>query len=324
MRAVVPVLAAPSQRPRQCHASAVRLPNGLAVRVASGSDWRLLYDEVFVQRCYAQHGVSLRPGDVVLDAGANVGLAALSFARAVAPAGVVVACEPAPPAFDALTANLVAHCGPAATWAGAADVRPRRLALGAEPGEAQMTVYPRASGWSTLRPDASENRRNLGAFVASAPDSALLAAAHPLLRPAAGLLLRLRLPSRLLSAAGSVVATALSAGEYSVSVRVATVSGLLRDEGLAGDVALLKVDVERSELAVLSGVEARDWPRIRQVVVEVHDDGGGGEGGAEEGGGGRLAAVVGLLRTVARFPAVTPVQHAPLRGTNLWTVYAVR
>jgi hypothetical protein len=36
-------------------------------------------------------------------------------------------------------------------------------------------------------------------------------------------------------------------------------------------VDLLKVDVERAELQVLEGVAARDWPAIRQVVLEVRD-----------------------------------------------------
>ena len=35
-------------------------------------------------------------------------------------------------------------------------------------------------------------------------------------------------------------------------------------------VALLKVDVEGSEVDVLEGVEDADWPRLRQVVVETH------------------------------------------------------
>ncbi|WP_334725440.1 hypothetical protein [Nostoc sp.] len=31
------------------------------------------------------------------------------------------------------------------------------------------------------------------------------------------------------------------------------------------------MDVERSELDVLLGIEEQDWPKIKQVVVEVHD-----------------------------------------------------
>jgi hypothetical protein len=37
-------------------------------------------------------------------------------------------------------------------------------------------------------------------------------------------------------------------------------------------VDLLKIDVERAELDVLLGIDERDWPRIRQIVAEVHED----------------------------------------------------
>jgi Methyltransferase FkbM domain len=45
---------------------------------------------------------------------------------------------------------------------------------------------------------------------------------------------------------------------------------VLREESL-DHVDLLKIDVEKSELDVLHGIAETDWPRIRQVVSEVHD-----------------------------------------------------
>src|SRR5262249_12272544 len=36
-------------------------------------------------------------------------------------------------------------------------------------------------------------------------------------------------------------------------------------------VDLLKIDVEKSEFEVLEGIEEEHWPKICQVVVEVHD-----------------------------------------------------
>lgn len=48
----------------------------------------------------------LRPGDQVLDIGANIGYHALRWARHVGPAGRVFAFEPAPPNYAALLANL--------------------------------------------------------------------------------------------------------------------------------------------------------------------------------------------------------------------------
>jgi len=49
------------------------------------------------------------PGDVVLDLGANCGLAALSFSTAVGSSGLVIALEPDPLNYDALLENLSAH-----------------------------------------------------------------------------------------------------------------------------------------------------------------------------------------------------------------------
>src|SRR5262249_60403938 len=49
-----------------------------------------------------------------------------------------------------------------------------------------------------------------------------------------------------------------------------TVSEIIREQQVP-HIDLLKVDVEKAELDVLEGIEATDWPRIRQVVVEVHD-----------------------------------------------------
>lgn len=81
-----------------------------------------------------------------------------------------------------------------------------------------------------------------------------------------------------LSAAALADATATSA-----SVPATTVSELLRTWQVAS-VDLLKVDVEGDELNVLRGVRAADWPRVAQVVCEVHDV------------HGRLARVLSLLR----------------------------
>ena len=40
--------------------------------------------------------------------------------------------------------------------------------------------------------------------------------------------------------------------------------------GAHGEVGLLKLDVEGSEVEVLRGIEEEDWPRLQQVVVETH------------------------------------------------------
>ena len=50
-----------------------------------------------------------RPGDTVLDVGANIGIFSLWASERVGPSGRVVAVEPLPPIFDALVHNVAAH-----------------------------------------------------------------------------------------------------------------------------------------------------------------------------------------------------------------------
>jgi FkbM family methyltransferase len=68
----------------------------------------------------------LRPGDVFVDVGANMGYTALLAARAVGSTGAVVAFEPAPGTFAKLTANLALNPG--------ANVRAVESAVGAREG----------------------------------------------------------------------------------------------------------------------------------------------------------------------------------------------
>ena len=77
-------------------------------------------------------------------------------------------------------------------------------------------------------------------------------------------------------------------------------------------VDMLKIDVERAELAVLHGIADSDWPKIRQIVVEVHDI------------DGRLAEVKGLLTEHAGFQVTAVEQDINLRGSTLYNIYAIR
>ena len=88
-----------------------------------------------------------------------------------------------------------------------------------------------------------------------------------------------------------------------------TLSDVLARESLDA-VDLLKIDVEKAELDVLRGIEAPDWRRIRQVVVEVHDE------------AGRLAAIVAMLEQHGFM--TTTAQDPIMRGTAVWLVYARR
>ncbi|MEL6476058.1 MAG: FkbM family methyltransferase [Pseudomonadota bacterium] len=72
----------------------------------------------------------LRPGDVVVDAGANIGAHAIPFARKVGPEGRVFAFEPQPRIHDLLTVNAFMN--------GLGNVVPILAGLGAAPGHARF------------------------------------------------------------------------------------------------------------------------------------------------------------------------------------------
>ena len=76
--------------------------------------------------------------------------------------------------------------------------------------------------------------------------------------------------------------------KQTVTCELWTLSGFLRRYDVRR-VDLLKIDAEQSERHILAGLAEKDWPKVRQVIVEVHE--------GEEA----TRAVVGLL-LVARRP----------------------
>ena len=94
-----------------------------------------------------------------------------------------------------------------------------------------------------------------------------------------------------------------------LSCDLRTLSSALAEEGIEV-VDLLKVDVERAELEVLNGIDERDWPRIRQVVAEVHDQ------------GSRVEAIEAALRRHGF--AVAVEQDSGMSGTDVHMLYARR
>jgi FkbM family methyltransferase len=190
--------------------------------------------EVFDDRTYLRHGVEVRPGDVVFDVGANVGVAATFFA-AECGASVVHSFEPVGPVFEILADN-VEHLE---------AVRPHRLGLSDREGEVGFTYYPGAAAMSGRYAEADRDRLMVKSVLTGmgvSPEDA----------------------DRRLE--GDFVA-------QPVTCEMTTFSAFVRSNSIER-VDLLKIDVERAEADVLAGIDERDWGRIRQIVAEVHDTDG--------------------------------------------------
>jgi 31-O-methyltransferase len=190
--------------------------------------------EIAGEQTYLRHGIDVGDQDVVLDVGANVGVAAAFFALECG-ARRVHCFEPVRPVFEILRRNLedVPSCVL------------HEQGMSRAPGRAQITYYPRAAAMSGLYADPARDR----ALVATA-------------------LRNLGVPSEDADARLEGAYTA-----QTLSCELTTLSSFLREEGL-DQVDLLKVDVERAELDVLAGIDEADWPKIVQTVIEVHDEDG--------------------------------------------------
>lgn len=249
-----------------------RLPNGLVLGQVSRSETELLFDEIFVRQCYLRHGVTLQPDDTVVDVGANIGMFTL-FVLVHAPRARVLAFEPAAAPRRLLRANLARH---------GLTAQILDLALAAHRGEASFTYYPQMSTMSGLHADPLEDRR-LSRDVTwnRGGDHALVA--------------------------DDLVSERFAAEPGNVAVT--TLSHVLREERVER-VDLLKIDAEKSEADILAGISPDDWPRIRQLVVEVHDI------------AGRAAAMTAALE--ARGYEVVVETEPAHRATALRQLYAVR
>ena len=256
---------------------------GLRVAQQNKNETDYLYHEIFERRCYLQHGVSIERGDWVVDVGANIGLFSLQAAQLGA--ARVYAFEPLGPVCASLRQNA---------RLGGGRIRVFEHGLSRAEGEAQFTYYPRytmMSGQSEYA-DAVGEVEVIKRYLENEASGGSSDAAS-LLKDADELL----------------------AGRFTGQVqqcRLRRLTDVLREEQVRR-VDLLKIDVQRAEWDVLQGLEAEDWERIGQVVLEVHD---------WEGGSGRAAEIRELLQ--AKGYEVTVAQDELLVGTDRYNVYGVR
>ncbi|HKV09740.1 MAG TPA: MupA/Atu3671 family FMN-dependent luciferase-like monooxygenase, partial [Thermoanaerobaculia bacterium] len=216
-----------------------RLPDGRIVAHLSAEQTSAIYREIFEQEIYLKHGVSLPEDACVFDVGANIGLFTL-FAAERAPRARVFSFEPIPTTFQVLSANAELY-GP--------GVRVFPLGISDREEEADFTFYPQMAGLSGRFAD--DDREVTRSIVETWLGRSGKAGEG---RPAG-------------EEVDDLVREMLKSESHRCRLR--PLSALIRELGVER-IDLLKVDVEKSELQVLSGIAAEDWPRIRQVVLEVH------------------------------------------------------
>ncbi|MBW3570676.1 MAG: FkbM family methyltransferase [Gemmatimonadetes bacterium] len=281
LHGVVPAQGAPADPPEAAAfapAARLRLPNGMTVVPQSRVEAEHFYDDLFRKRIYLRHGVTLEPGDCVFDVGGNIGTFAL-FAHWHAPGTRIYTFEPAAPLFQRLRANLALNGVPARAFG---------FGIGEAERTAEFTFYPNSSGMSSFYADAEEERQVLRVMMD-----------RERVRGTEGMDALLEYGDELLEERFR--------GER-MECRLRPLSAVIREEGVER-IDLLKIDVQKAELDVLRGIDAEHWPRIRQIVMEVHD--------LE----GRLAEVVRLLE--GRGFRVAVEQDEAVEGSILFNLFAL-
>ena len=105
---------------------------------------RRLYAYGFCEPAARALRLLARPGDVVLDGGANIGLFTVLAATCVGPEGRVVACEPAPATMALLRENVERNA--------LSQVALCEAALADAPGRLVLRVFDPGSGFSSFAP----------------------------------------------------------------------------------------------------------------------------------------------------------------------------
>ncbi|MDP9698979.1 MULTISPECIES: FkbM family methyltransferase [Paenibacillus] len=213
-----------------------QLPNGLKVEYLNKTDADHFYEDIFVKQSYLSNGIELRDGDCVFDIGANIGLFSL-FALQRNKGITVYAFEPSPLTYKALQKNLNAYKD---------QVHLFECGISNKEGSGTFTHYIHSSGMSTFHPNEDQEMESLRNIITNATnvkeDKEHLVA----------LSVNDRLQSEIFTCEIRTMASVL--GEHPIKI-----------------IDLLKIDAQKSEWEILRGIPDEAWPKIRQVVMEIHD-----------------------------------------------------
>jgi amino acid adenylation domain-containing protein/FkbM family methyltransferase len=248
-----------------------QLPNGLEVAYINRNEAEVIYKEIFEDEVYLKHGIILNDNDIVFDIGANIGMFSL-FVQQNCRHAHIYSFEPVPPVFKKLSANMALY---------GLDVKLFNHGISNEARAAKITFYPGWSGMSGIYADAADDEAMTRAFVKNQ---------GPELAQYTDELLEGRFRTE------------------TFDCQLKTLSDVIREQHVER-IDLLKVDVEKSELDVLEGIEDDDWKKIKQIVLEAHDV------------DGQLSKIIALLKEHG-FDSKYE-QDASQQHTGLYNIYAI-
>jgi amino acid adenylation domain-containing protein/FkbM family methyltransferase len=237
-RLVAYVVARPDRAPTIGGKPRYQLPNGAAIAQLNKNETDYIYQEIFERQAYLRHGITINDGDCIFDVGANIGLFTL-FSHQIAKRPKVYSFEPNPAVFEILRVNSSLY---------GSDVRLFNYGLANEERKATFTFFPGFSLLSGFYADAQAEKAVVKAYLLNQQKAGVSEMAE------------------LVEQADAILDQRFKPESFSAELK--TLSGVIKQERIES-IDLLKINVEKSELDVLKGIEDQDWQRIKQIVVEV-------------------------------------------------------
>lgn len=264
------------------------LPNGTKIFCLRELEVPVLYEQI---QDYFKYEIKIAEGDTIFDVGASIGLFSLWTYQKCCQKVNIFAFELISAIFEVLQAN--------AERFDAEKIKVFPCGLGKESKSVEFAYHPNATMLSTAyQDDLPELQRQLKQTavrnIKNAPQSVRWLRWLP--KFVRSLLIQPKL--------NEIFQT------QQITCQLRTVSEIVREHKI-DKIDLLKIDVEKGELDVLLGIEDRDWQKIKQVAIEVHD--------LEH----RLQKITNLLKQHS-FNEIKVAREAMLQGSNLFNLYAWR
>ena len=216
----------------------VELPNGLPMYYIDDKDIHNIYKEVFEEEIYLQEGIILSPGDTIIDIGANIGMFSLFSHLATEKACAIHAIEPITEIREVLKKNVRLH---------RIETKVHPYGMGEKEGASEFTFYPHSPAMSGRYGDTEKEKELLHQVIQNKHNAELS------------------------KDQVEEVTRAKLIGKIQTCI-IRTLSSIIEEEKLE-KIDLLKIDAEKSELDVLSGIKEEHWQLIKQIVIEVHAEG---------------------------------------------------
>ena len=214
------------------------LPNGMSLYTYNKSELKFLYEEIFTDKIYFQHGITIPDNGCVVDIGANLGMFTVC-ANMVAKDVKIYSFEPLPPTFELLNLNSSLYKNKTKVF---------NCGISSKEESVTFTYYPNATILSSRYTDNSDVTETVRQFIHSSEEYDNNKITDEDIQHI--------LEDRLVT--------------QDFECKLKTLSQIIREEGIE-QIDLLKIDVEGSEIDVIEGIDDSDWKKIKQVVLEVHD-----------------------------------------------------